>query len=147
MFVPQVDEDVRVRAVLWSAVGYFLLDLVPLIAPTRSALEVGQSIGLLFNMALYFVIRPIDDVYKFGATQVVVAIILASTGLDIVDMAFNVNFSNPLSLVPAAFDVLVSVFFLLVLAVDLHRAPGLIPPGQQLRARPLGVQPATTQNV
>jgi len=117
-----LEVEVRVRAVLWGAFGYFLLDLAPLVAPTKSALDVGQSIGLLFTMGLFHVICPIDSRYKFSATQVVLVVVMASTGLDLVDFVFNVNFSDALSAVPALFDMCLSVCFMCWLGWHLHRA-------------------------
>lgn len=120
------DDDLLERSVIWSTAGYFLLDLVALVTPPDSPLDVGQSVELLMTMLIFRLYTPIDTSRKVEVAQLVAVIIICSTVLDVIDIAFNVDPALPISLYPPVADLIISLVFLVYLGVHLCRARDVV---------------------
>jgi len=125
-YAPLRDDDIIERSVVWGTAGYFLLDLVALVTPPRSPLDVGQSVALVMTMLFYRMYMPINTSRKYEVSQLVAVIILGSTVLDVIDVIFNVDPDEPISVYPPVVDLIISLIFLAYLCWELCRVREII---------------------
>uniref|UniRef100_A0A7S1C287 Uncharacterized protein n=1 Tax=Bicosoecida sp. CB-2014 TaxID=1486930 RepID=A0A7S1C287_9STRA len=117
--------DAFSRSLLALTSGYFLLDLIALQTPEKSPLDVGQSICLLMSMTVFYITQPIDTKEKYSVVQLVLVLIAGSTALDFVDAAFNIDPDSLLSIVPPVADIVISIIYMVWMAVVLRRSDKL----------------------